>query len=342
MDAKTEPEAQQPTSEPPVQAEIVREGIRLFHRQIGIIRQASILELMMYLLVAAGFGYRELKISLYSHLDPLVLLTSPGTMISLGIAFIAAFSLILNGSTPIVSMVVRNRGELEQGLLFSHRFRQVLTPEVSETDHRKSVSGPPADAEQAEPTEAIEKNFSNYIARSQEATRIAQKRPNALLFVGTIIAAAGLIFFVMTLPGSRYGFLDATPAGADLKTDFWASMVQLVPRLLMLIFIQVLAGFFLRQYRSSMEDFRYYESVLRHREAQYLSYTLRKKMDDKKALLKFAEELLTPQEIGVLAKGRTTTVLEAQRNELNEFSTLYEKFASLFSKAEKAAKKQSE
>src|SRR5258708_11550799 len=38
--------------------------------------------------------------------------------------------------------------------------------------------------------------------------------------------------------------------------------------LLMLLFIQVLAGFFLRQYRAGMEDFRYYEALVRRRESE--------------------------------------------------------------------------
>jgi hypothetical protein len=176
--------------------------------------------------------------------------------------------------------------------------------------------------------------------RSQDAARVAQRRPNALLFVGTIIAAAGLIFFVLTLPGSRYGFLD-TPTSTipDLKADFWSSAIQLLPRLLMLIFIQVLAGFFLKQYRSSMEDFRYYESVLRHREAQYLSYTLRKKMNDRKALLFFADDLLKDREFGQLSHGQTTAAIEAQKAEVNEFSSLYERLAAILSRAETKEKK---
>jgi hypothetical protein len=187
----------------------------------------------------------------------------------------------------------------------------------------------------------VERDFGSYIARSQEATRIAQRRPNALLFVGTTIAAAGLIFFVLTLPGSRYGFLDATTSPVtDLKADFWSSTIQLLPRLLMLVFIQVLAGFFLKQYRSSMEDFRYYESVLRHREAQYLSYTLRKKMNDKKALLHFADDLLRDREFGQLSQGQTTAAIEAQKAEANEFSSLYERLAAILSRAETAETKE--
>jgi hypothetical protein len=116
---------------------------------------------------------------------------------------------------------------------------------------------------------------------------------------------------VLTSTGSRYGFVETAPqAMPDLKGDFWVSSIQLLPRLLMLIFIQILAGFFLRQYRSSIKDFRYYKSVLRDRERQYISYTLRKSLDDKTALLKFADEALKAQEFGRLVRGQTTEVLE--------------------------------
>jgi hypothetical protein len=102
----------------------------------------------------------------------------------------------------------------------------------------------------------------------------------------------------------------------------------------MLIFIQVLAGFFLRQYRTSMEDFRYYESVLRHREAQHLSYILRRQLNDKKSLQSFADEILKDPKVGLLTKGQTTTILEAQRTAENEIATFYERVADvIFKKA---------
>jgi hypothetical protein len=99
----------------------------------------------------------------------------------------------------------------------------------------------------------------------------------------------------------------------------------------MLIFIQVLAGFFLRQYRTSMEDFRYYESILRQREAQLLSYILRKQTGDKKSILALANEIMKDHEIGILSRVQTTASLEAQRLANNEISTFYEKFADLMS-----------
>jgi hypothetical protein len=162
----------------------------------------------------------------------------------------------------------------------------------------------------------VETTFVSYLKRSEKAARTAQRRPNALLFIGTLIALVGLVFFFVTLPG-RGGFSlvlqTPTAEGHSDSEGFWSSGLQLVPRLLMLVFIQVLAGFFLRQYRASMEDFRYYESILRHREAQYLSYMLRRKADNKKAIASFALELMEDPQLGMLAKGQTTTTLEAQK-----------------------------
>lgn len=278
----------------------------------------SILELALYVMVwgiAASPYIIDERISFALKIS---MLTSPQMLLLTGLVVLATFSFILNGATPLVNALVNKQ------LRFPLPF---LTP--SPADISVDVPSVPP----LRPN-SIEANFALYITRSQDAARVAQRRPNALLFVGTIVAVSGLLFFVLTLPGSRLGIL--IPENTNVTAqDFWSAGLQLLPRLLMLIFIQVLAGFFLRQYRSSMEDFRYYESVLRHREAQYLSYTLRKHLNDKKALLKFSDDILKDQQFGLLARGQTTASLEAQRAEANEFGSLYERFANLFARQEK-------
>lgn len=92
--------------------------------------------------------------------------------------------------------------------------------------------------------------------------------------------------------------------------------------MLMLLFIQLLAGFFLRQYRSSMEEYRYYEALLRHREGLLASYLLRKQTGEASQLMAFAAELAqvaAPLKVG---SGETTLILEAQKSEANEFAEL--------------------
>jgi hypothetical protein len=56
-----------------------------------------------------------------------------------------------------------------------------------------------------------------------------------------------------------------------------------------------------------MEDFRYFESILRFRESQYISYVLRKGFSDKNSLKAFADLLTEVREFGQLSGSQTTT-----------------------------------
>jgi hypothetical protein len=303
------------------------------------LRMASALEVTFYGFALTVLFVREtLTRPARSTEELILLLTSPQALVVGTVIFILILVFLLTGTAPFVGVVrtmisvVRSSGSVSEALVQGFRDTiEVVTARRNAIQHLKQATSVAVDD--------IETRFLDYLERSQEAVRAAQRRPNALLFVGAFIAALGLIFFLLTLPGAPYGVVDSTPSTVDLKTDFWSSAIQLFPRLLMLIFIQVLAGFFLRQYRSAMEDFRYYEAILRHREAQYLSYSLRKKLGEKKALLAFADELLKEPEFGRLSAGQTTAVLEAQKAEANEFSSLYERFASALARFEDVTKR---
>lgn len=173
--------------------------------------------------------------------------------------------------------------------------------------------------------------FVNFIERSAETFRRAQRRPNALLLVGTSVAVLGLVFFILTLPGSLFSPEDKTVT----LQDFYKQLFDLVPRLLMLIFIQVLAGFFLRQYRLSMEELRYFESLLRARETQLLSFRILAESQFGPKLQEFASQLVTTQDRDTLKlqSGETTVMLEVQKIEGNEFSAIYDKAFDLLSTA---------
>jgi transcriptional antiterminator Rof (Rho-off) len=171
---------------------------------------------------------------------------------------------------------------------------------------------------------SIEREFNRFILRSDETFRIAQRRPNALLIVGTAVAISGLLFFIVTLPGF---VIDREARGEIVSiNDIYRTLFDLTPRLLMLVFIQLLAGFFLRQYRVSMEDLRYFEAVLRGREAQFVSYCILSGSAGDK-LAEFAASLAESKdrEFLRLQQGETTVVLETQKIEANEFKTLAEK-----------------
>jgi hypothetical protein len=107
------------------------------------------------------------------------------------------------------------------------------------------------------------------------------------------------------------GGLDATrPLWEDRLWDF-------LPRITILVFIELLAGFFLRQYRIGVEDFKYFLELQRRAEANQVAYTIFDLIHDDKLKTKFATGLLEAKSEGLLKKGETTTLLEAMKTEEN-------------------------
>lgn len=177
-------------------------------------------------------------------------------------------------------------------------------------------------------SDPVERAFDRYIARSERMVETAQRRPNALLFIGVVVAAAGLAVFIFTIPG-----LFAQNLKTSSTHDFFTTTTELLPKLLMLLFVQVLAGFFLRQYRVSMVELRYYEAVLRYRESQFLSYLIRIKAGaDKTILQSIGKELLTFRDFLNLRQGETNMFLETSKLEENEFKGLYERIMDILDK----------
>lgn len=277
-------------------------------------RNVSISELSLYVLLfllavtftclqnsAPSTGYADLVLK--TALSPQVLISGVWLIVN-------ALALSLNSRTVLVSWLGRDPPE---GEFFTPLSRRLVIPTASESETIDEV----------ESTDVVQEEFDNYLERSGAAASAAQRRPNALMLIGTFIALIGLAFFFMTLPGSNGGYISLQPVGEPSHPE--SEALHLLPRLLMLVFIQVLAGFFLRQYRVSMEDFRYYESI----EAQYLSYVLRKRTGDQKAIMSFSKEIMEERQLGMLGKGQTTTSLEAQRLAANEFATLYERIAEV-------------
>ncbi|WP_156117969.1 hypothetical protein [Paracoccus sp. PAMC 22219] len=189
-------------------------------------------------------------------------------------------------------------------------------------------------------------NFRRYVERSKETLKSAQRRPNTLMLIGAAVALSGLAFFMATLPinnyidGSRLIELHSkgliSDAELNIQRDYLGELISLIPRLLMVIFIQLLAGFFLRQYRTSMEELRYYESVLRSRENQMLIYCMVKDLDiDQKKVVIDSLNGKDGKDMMKLQQGESTITVETYRLEENEFKGPIDKLIDAFANIKK-------
>ena len=131
--------------------------------------------------------------------------------------------------------------------------------------------------------------------------------------LGITIGVVGLLFFFLSTSSI---FANASPVVSWQGLAF--SLAAVLPRLGVLIFIELTAGFFLKQYAIAMEEFRYFERILRRRESELLAYHLRRENGASADLIELATSVLNDGDIGLLRKDQTTTTLEAEATIAND------------------------
>ena len=116
------------------------------------------------------------------------------------------------------------------------------------------------------------------------------------------------------MPPSPNGEQNDSEPGEDAAAGIAASLGGLASRFGILFFVELVAFFFFRQYRSAMEEFRYFESVQRKREETFVLVRLMKEQDNKvdiDRLIKTTEGFSSTA--GKLAVGESTELLESRR-----------------------------
>ena len=142
-------------------------------------------------------------------------------------------------------------------------------------------------------------------ARSAPTGRILFPAGGALT-AAIVISFFGLAFFyVRTREVSTGG-------------EYWDRIFGLLPGFGILFFIEFVAFFFLRQYRSAMDEFRYFDTIRRNREENLVVL----KMFEENSNIVSTKEVLGAMSIystpGRLAKDETTDILESRKTYMDE------------------------
>jgi hypothetical protein len=151
------------------------------------------------------------------------------------------------------------------------------------------------------------------LALAQSSKKLADgiySRSGVYLLVGVMVAFSGL------------GFFYSQTTGSFSTNDVTGLLVSLAPKFGILFFIEFVAFFFLKQYRTSMDEFRYYEAIKRHREEILV---LLKAGNEQQRPLDTFEMVKLGQFFSVagrLQKEESTELLEARKLEKNETAVL--------------------
>jgi hypothetical protein len=99
------------------------------------------------------------------------------------------------------------------------------------------------------------------------------------------------------------------------KSDYVDTLIALTPRFGVMFFVELVAFFFLRQYREAMDEFRHYEAIKRAREGDVILLSLLSKAASWKDydLGKILDRFALRGDVRPLASGETTEILEARK-----------------------------
>jgi len=231
-------------------------------------------------------------------------------------ALLPALTLIATGKTPIllfisIPMITRGSPAEDLGAIDQRLFRMV------ESSKRKEVS--------------------------------ASSLALLLLIAGILTAFSGVYFFytVTSIDSngpvhliSRLNLGDATKnlvesttdkstvAGASDNNDVWKTVVDdlanALPRIGVLVFVEIVALFFLKQYQAMREEHRYFEAIRRCREDTALLLKLLETKDASVPADKLLEQLNLYSSAGVLKAGETIALHEERKITKDELGILAE------------------
>ncbi|MGM9475188.1 hypothetical protein ACS5PU_02115 [Pedobacter sp. GSP4] len=132
-------------------------------------------------------------------------------------------------------------------------------------------------------------------------------RSGVYLLLGCLIAFIGIgIFYSPLFPVVK-------------SSDLTQRLLDYLPRVSALLFIEFIAFFFLKQYKTMMDEYRYYEAIKRKRQDNYNLISFIIKHSAQPELIKLVTENMQQSYITKLANGETTEILESQKLTNQEF-----------------------
>lgn len=185
---------------------------------------------------------------------------------------------------------------------------EVLKDEVQERAGDELIESLRSKAKQEARERVLWDVFERTAVRIREEVEALSRRGNLNLLLGmasTLVGISVLAYAVFTSDLGR---------GATREV-----LNHYIPRLSLALFVQVFAYFFLRLYKSSLAEIKYFQNELTNLEARFIAVVLARQAGDKDAFGSVLEQLAATERNFVLEKGQTTVELERERSSRETF-----------------------
>lgn len=175
------------------------------------------------------------------------------------------------------------------------------------------------ESKQKTKAELAESYLEDLVASSSELAKNVYSRGSLYLLFGVIFSIIGLSFFYSQVHVSD---LSAPKNDIANSAGFINELIYLLPKFGILFFIELISFFFLKQYRVTMDEFRYYEAIKRSREETLAVVKLISINSIDVDYMSVMDKLKFSSNVGKLEDGQTTEILEARKFDKDELDFL--------------------
>jgi hypothetical protein len=164
----------------------------------------------------------------------------------------------------------------------------------------------------------IEDIFIRILNRLYDETYALGRRGNLNLILGIITTIGGLIVL--------YIYVDKIVIDPD---DPMLVAAYFLPRLTLVIFIEVFAYFFLRLYKANLSEIKYFQNEITNVETKFLSLKASWFKENENSMSDVLKSLSETERNFKLEKGQSTVDLEREKIESEKFTNMFKAFYDL-------------
>jgi len=167
----------------------------------------------------------------------------------------------------------------------------------------------------------LERQFSGSLERLTREIAALSRRGNLNLVLGIMTTVVGLGIL------GYYVFYDQASG-----QNPWLFTSHFLPRLTLVIFIEIFAYFFLRLYKSSLIEIKYFQNEMTNLESRFIALVIALEVSEAPTLDSVIIELGKTERNHVLQKGQTTLRLERAKADKDILSDFVSKALALLGK----------
>lgn len=167
----------------------------------------------------------------------------------------------------------------------------------------------------------LRRNMESSVGRLLKEVADLSRRGNLNLSIGSLATLAGFLMFGMMVLGQ-----DFKPTPENFVADF-------VPRLSLIILIEVFAYFFLGLYKSGLSEIKYFQNEITNIESKYAAMEYAVQYGDKDSINSVLNQIAVTERNFLLKKGESTVLLEQDRISSELKGSLLQKLTDLIGAA---------